>query len=113
VKTHFWFVMLACVGLICATGYADRTASEKRPDQTGHPPRKPQRSRRGGPARSNLPKPLPRRPPVRSPGPVGAAEPPLSNVRHRSPNPAIIAGSAELSKRSTGAIDGKQVHRRP
>ena len=51
--------------------------------------------------------------PVRSPGPVGVAASPLSNVRHRSPNPAVIAGSAGLGNRNTAAIDGKQVYRRP
>ncbi|MFZ0590956.1 MAG: hypothetical protein WAM39_10765 [Bryobacteraceae bacterium] len=50
--------------------------------------------------------------PLRSPGAVRAAAPALSNVRHRSPNPAIVAGASDLSKRSSGAIDGKQVTRR-
>lgn len=45
--------------------------------------------------------------------PSGAAASLRSNVRHRSPNPAVIAGSSDLSKRSTGAIDGRQVPRRP
>jgi len=54
-----------------------------------------------------------RRPAVRSLGPAGPAASPLRNVRHRSPNPAIVAGSADLGKRNTGAIDGDQVHRRP
>ena len=148
-KTRFVFEMFACVALLCGTGYTDRTASAEPRDQSGHAPASPQRSRRGGPVRSNLPKPLPRRqthfpsegamnprrgpdgsspaakgaliqnptagrrPPVRLPGPIGAAEPPLSKVRHRSPNPPVVAGSAELSKRSTGAIDGIQVHRKP
>lgn len=148
-KPHFLFMMLACVALLCAKGNPDRTAADKQPDKAGHAPAMPQRSRRGGPSRSNLPKQFPkrqtgaasagamnplrgpggsspaakaaliqnpttgRRPPVRSPGAVGAAAQPLSNVGHRSPNPAIIGGSADLGKRTTGAIDGKQVHRRP
>jgi len=48
--------------------------------------------------------------PVRPPS---AAAPLLSNMRHRSPNPAVISGTANLSKRNTGSIDGRQVHRRP
>lgn len=149
-KTKFVFVTLACVGLICATGYAAGAALDQQQDRSGgHAPAKPQRVRRGVPPRSNLPKPLPRRqmplvsagamnprrrpdgssplaagvlvqnptagryPPVWSPGRVGAAAPPLSYVRHRSPNPAVITGSADLRKRNAGAIDGKQVYRRP
>jgi hypothetical protein len=54
-----------------------------------------------------------RRSTVRLPGPVKAAAPPLSNVRHRSPNPAVIGGVADLGKRNTGAINGRQVPRRP
>jgi hypothetical protein len=93
VKTHFVLVMLACVGLLCGASAAAKTASAKR---------------------ALIQNPTAgKRPPVRLPGRAGAAAPPLSNVRHRSPNPAVIAGSAELSKRSIGAIDGKQVHRRP
>jgi hypothetical protein len=49
--------------------------------------------------------------PVRPPGPVRAAALPLSKMRHRSPNPPVITGSANLS-RNTGAIDGTQLHRR-
>lgn len=112
-KKHLVSVMLACLGLFCGTGYADRTASDTRPDNTGPAPRKAQRSRRGGPARPNLPKQLPGRPPARSPRPVGPAAAPLSNVRHRSSNPAVITGSAGPGKRNTGAINGNQVHRRP
>jgi hypothetical protein len=99
VKTHFMIVMLACVALTCASGYADQKG--------GHAPASPQRSRRRVPAVGKPPQQLPKR------QARVASAPPLSNVRHRSPNPAIIAGSAELGKRSTGAIDGKQVHRRP
>ena len=149
-KTEFMFVMLACVGLLCATGHAGLTALDQQQDRSGGLARpNAQRSRRGVPAGSNLPKPLPRRqthaasagamnprrhpngssplaagvivqnptagryPHVRSPGPVRAAAPPLSSVRHRSPNPAVIGGSTDLGKRNSGAIDGKQAHRRP
>lgn len=52
--------------------------------------------------------------PVRRPlNPVRAGAAPLSNERHHSPNPAVIAGSADLGRRNTGAIDGRQVPRRP
>jgi len=93
-KTHFLAAVLASAGLLC-----------------------------GGPAKSNLPKQLPKRQvhaasgramsPLRARGPAGPAAPPLSNVRHRSPNPAVMGGSADASKRNAGAIDGRQVHRRP
>ena len=54
-----------------------------------------------------------RRPSVQLPTTAGVAALPLSNVHHRSPNPAAIAGSADVGKRNTGAIDGKQAPRRP
>ena len=44
--------------------------------------------------------------------PPSAAAPLLSNVRHHSPNPPVILGIANPSTRNTGAIDGRQVHRR-
>ena len=47
------------------------------------------------------------------PRPPSAPAPLLSNLRHRSPNPAVISGTANLSTRNTGAIDGRQMHRRP
>jgi hypothetical protein len=47
------------------------------------------------------------------PGPPKPAPPMLSNVRHHSPNPAVISGSTNLSMRNTGAIDGRQIHRQP
>ena len=48
--------------------------------------------------------------PGRSQGSIGGAAAPLSNMRHRSPNPAVVAGSA---KQNAGAIGGNQVHQRP
>jgi hypothetical protein len=93
VKMQFVFVMLACVGLIGGASAAAKTASTK-----GALIQKPTAGKL---------------PPVRLPGRAGAAAPPLSNVRHRSPNPPAVAGSADLGKRNTGAIDGKQVPRRP
>jgi hypothetical protein len=50
--------------------------------------------------------------PARQPGTVRAAMSPLSSLRHRSPNPAVITGSANFRNRSSGGIDGTQVHRR-
>jgi hypothetical protein len=47
------------------------------------------------------------------PRPPNAAAPLLSSVRHRSPNPAVISGTANLITKNTGAIDGRQMHRRP
>jgi len=82
-KTHFLAAMLASAGLLC-----------------------------GGPAKSNLPKQLPKR---QVHAASGRAISPLRGpvVRHRSPNPAVMGGSADAGKRNAGAIDGSQVHRRP
>ena len=35
------------------------------------------------------------------------------NVRHRGPNPAVVAGSTNLASRNTGAINGTGMNRRP
>lgn len=51
--------------------------------------------------------------PSRQPVTAGNPAPLLSSVRHHSPNPPVIDGAANLSKRNTGSIDGRQVHRRP
>ncbi len=52
---------------------------------------------------------LPRRPPS-----VIRPSVPLHNdVRHRGANPAVIGGSANSNSRSTGAINGTGMHRRP
>jgi len=141
VKTHFVFELLACAALLCGTAYADQGASNKRPEQTGHAARKPQRSRLGTPQLMKRPRaPFQNAPHVsghrlpKHAAPLAAAttrglasvrEQPalntephfrdgaLDNVRHRSPNPAVIGGSAEPGKMNTAAIDGSQVHRRP
>jgi hypothetical protein len=34
-------------------------------------------------------------------------------VRHRGPNPAVVAGTLNVASRSTGAIDGTRMRRRP
>jgi hypothetical protein len=83
VKTRLVFVIIACVGLV--TPAAPLRAASVR-----------ERSK----SESRL---LTR----------AAPAPPLSNMRHRSPNPAVIAGSVDVGKRNAGALDGKQVHRRP
>jgi hypothetical protein len=41
------------------------------------------------------------------------ATPPHDRMRHLSPNPAVVDGSARSSRRTAGSIDGRQVHRRP
>ncbi len=37
----------------------------------------------------------------------------LGDVRHRSPNPAVVAGSVGAHGRNTGTIDGTRMVRRP
>jgi hypothetical protein len=37
----------------------------------------------------------------------------LGDVRHRSPNPAVVAGSVRAHGRNTGTIDGTRMVRRP
>jgi hypothetical protein len=37
----------------------------------------------------------------------------LGDVRHRSPNPAVVAGSVGAHGRNTGTIDGTRMNRRP
>lgn len=50
---------------------------------------------------------------VRPLGPPRTPAPMLNKVRHCSPNPAVISGSSALSTKSNGAIEGRQVYRRP
>ena len=38
--------------------------------------------------------------------------PPLNNVHHRSPNPAVVTGSLNSDRRNNGAIDGTRMSRR-
>ena len=137
-KTRFIFMMFACAALLCGADDANRAASDKRPDQPGRGTGRPQRASRRGPAKPNLPKPTPKRqmhsvtkgpldprvPRAPSPAAKSAVSPnptarmrtlegPLSGLRHRSPNPAVVAGPADAAKRNAGAIGGSQVHRRP
>lgn len=51
--------------------------------------------------------------PVRPARVIRPAFPLPNNVHHHGANPAVIGGSANSSSRSTGAIDGTDVHRRP
>ena len=48
---------------------------------------------------------------VRTPSVVRPTVPSLSNVRHRSPNPAVVAGSVNSGSRNTGAINGTRMKR--
>jgi len=134
-------VLFSCVSLIPGGGYAveKRDQSNEHPPlnapRSGHkalaearPPKQPAK-----PA-SHLPSIIARNPQRSSAGtsstvkgaaiqnpiagrsrprPPSAAAPLLNNVRHRSPNPAVISGTANPSTRNTGAIDGRQIHRRP
>jgi hypothetical protein len=85
-------------------------------------PRKSQPPAQRSQAASKLPKPAAkpqtnfqsRRPsPAQKRATLRAVRPPAPAVRHLGPNPAVITGSAPLSQRSTGAIDGTKVHRKP
>jgi len=37
----------------------------------------------------------------------------LNNVRHRGPNPPVVGESANSASRTTGAINGTRMHRKP
>jgi len=39
--------------------------------------------------------------------------PMLNNVRHRSPNPAIVGGSGNITRKNDGALDGTRMARKP
>jgi len=51
--------------------------------------------------------------PIRSPSVVRPAVASLNNIRHRGPNPAVVGGSANSGSRSTGAINGTRMNRKP
>lgn len=51
--------------------------------------------------------------PVRPPTVVRPAVPSLNDTRHRSPNPAVIAGLANSKTGNAGAINGTRVNRKP
>jgi hypothetical protein len=51
--------------------------------------------------------------PIRLSSTARPAAPPVSSVRHRGPNPAVIAGSVNPGRTSNGAIDGTRMHRKP
>jgi len=51
--------------------------------------------------------------PVRPPCVVRAAEPSLSNVRHRGPNPAVVGGPVNSNSRNIGALNGTGMNRKP
>jgi len=50
---------------------------------------------------------------VRTPSVVRPTVPPPNNVHHRSPNPAVVAGSVNSDSRNTGAINGTRMNRKP
>lgn len=121
------FLIFACGASLCRAGSTDKTAGNEHRRPSGVHVQKPHLSRRESQAKPGASKgisnPAAKRPsianappmrlrPVRSTRAVGAAVAPLSNARHHSPNPAVIAGSARLSNRNTGALDGSRVHRR-
>jgi hypothetical protein len=49
---------------------------------------------------------------VRVPSVARPTAPALNNVRHRSPNPAVVVGSVNSARRNNGAIDGTHMNRR-
>jgi hypothetical protein len=51
--------------------------------------------------------------PVRTPSVARPAVPLPNNVRHRSPNPAVVGGSAYSHSRNTAAINGTSIRRKP
>jgi hypothetical protein len=100
-------------------GGSVRPGAPKRPPRSTRPPAEgvtnpTQRS--GAPVERGalIPNPAVRRgTPDPSRGAFGRVVAPMGNVRHRSPNPPVIAGPADSGKRNAGVIAGNQVHRRP
>jgi hypothetical protein len=56
---------------------------------------------------------LPVRPTSAVRAPVASLNPSLNTVRHRGPNPAVVSGSANSLSRTTGAINGTRMNRKP
>jgi hypothetical protein len=50
---------------------------------------------------------------VRTPSIVRPTAPSFNNVRHRSPNPAVVGGSANSQSSKTGTINGTRMNRKP
>jgi hypothetical protein len=50
--------------------------------------------------------------PVQTSSVVRPAMPSLNNVRHRSPNPAVVGGTASLHGSNTGAVNGSRIVRK-
>lgn len=110
--------LLAYVAIVCCAGYADEGKSPARL----HLASKTNVAVHGHSAGTRVPKPMLRRPaappapklrPLRQPVTTGAPDAPPVTVRRRNSNPAIISGSAEVTNRNTGSLDGRQIHRRP
>jgi hypothetical protein len=51
--------------------------------------------------------------PVRISSVVRPTVPTFNNVRHRSPNPAVLGGSPNFHRSNTGTINGARINRRP
>ena len=51
--------------------------------------------------------------PVQTSSVVRPATPSLNNLRHRSPNPAVVGGSPNLHSSNAGAINGARMNRKP
>jgi hypothetical protein len=51
--------------------------------------------------------------PVRTPSVVRSTAPSFNNMRHRSPNPAVVGASPNSRSSNAGAINGSRMIRRP
>jgi hypothetical protein len=51
--------------------------------------------------------------PVRTSTVIRPTAPSFNNVRHRSPNPAVVGGSPNSHSSITGAINGTRMNRKP
>jgi hypothetical protein len=49
----------------------------------------------------------------RAPSAIRPTAPPLSAVRHRGPNPAVVGGAPNIHGSNTGAINGTRMNRKP
>jgi hypothetical protein len=50
---------------------------------------------------------------ARTPSVVRPTVPSFNNVRHRSPNPAVVGGSPSSHSSNSGAINGTRMNRKP
>ena len=116
---HFARVVFACIALTCASARADQAPAKPRDNRSDFRPKvlRPVRPRAPRPpvAKKLVKRPVPLRNSraIRPPGIAGIGAPPLANAPHHGPNPAVLSGSAKLNTRSTSALDGGQLRRRP